>query len=204
MPGAESSPTWIAVGRDAGGITAALLNDEGGETARMSVTDLPSWVADAEAAHAPRWVWSDTPTWYDGLLAAGVRVARCHDLRLCHAILRDSLYVTDAAPLRAAGEWDAAAPDAADSAPTLFELETASAPSLPQTLDATLAEFGRQREALAGAAEPGRLRLLLAGCDLSVLSCDSRVVLSYDRVLLGDILIVLVDLAVCVRHCVVV
>ncbi|MCR2800912.1 bifunctional 3'-5' exonuclease/DNA polymerase [Microbacterium sp. zg-Y818] len=162
MPGAESSPTWIAVGRDGDGITAALLNDQGGETARVAVADLPSWVADAETAHAPRWVWSDTPTWYDGLLDAGVRVARCHDLRLCHAILRGSVYVTDSGPLRDAGEWDAAAPDPGDSPPTLFEFETASAPSLPQSLDAALAEFARQRAALAGATEAGRLRLLLA------------------------------------------
>ena len=35
----------------------------------------------------PRWVWVDTRSLYPQLLAAGVRVERCHDLRLCGAIL---------------------------------------------------------------------------------------------------------------------
>lgn len=35
----------------------------------------------------PRWVWSDTASWYPELLTAGARVERCHDLRLVDAIL---------------------------------------------------------------------------------------------------------------------
>ena len=46
-------------------------------------------VAAWESEH-PRWVWDDTSRWYPRLLAAGVRVERCVDLRLCHVILRHS------------------------------------------------------------------------------------------------------------------
>ena len=42
-----------------------------------------SRLAEVEATPSVRWVWSDAPRWYADLLAAGVRVARCHDLRLC-------------------------------------------------------------------------------------------------------------------------
>ncbi|MCW2684334.1 MAG: polymerase family protein with 3-5-exonuclease and polymerase domain, partial [Blastococcus sp.] len=35
-----------------------------------------------------RWIWDDTTRWYPALLAAGVRVERCWDLRLSHAVLR--------------------------------------------------------------------------------------------------------------------
>src|SRR5690606_6150904 len=70
--------------------------------------DGPQGVPDA----APRWVWDDTARRYPPLLAAGVRVARCHDLRLCHAILRRSALCTDSALARApSGPWDEAAPD---------------------------------------------------------------------------------------------
>ena len=37
-----------------------------------------------------RWVWEDTARSYPVLLRGSVRVQRCHDLRLCHAILRNS------------------------------------------------------------------------------------------------------------------
>ena len=48
------------------------------------------------------------------------------------------------------------------------------------------------------------LCLLLVCSNLSVLCCDSRIVLSYDRVLFCNILVVLVYLAICVCHCIVV
>ena len=162
MPGADAPAAWIVLGRDRDGVAAALLDAGGAETSRMRVDDAAAWVAGIEAASAPRWVWNDTPTWYDDLLTQGVRVARCHDLRLCHAILRDTLFVSDAAALRAATEWDAAADVVADAPATLFDLDAASATALPQSLDAALAEFARQRAALASTAEAGRLRLLLA------------------------------------------
>ncbi len=50
--------------------------------------DLPATVADHEARTSPRWVWEDTLARYPQLLAAGVRVARCHDLALTELLLR--------------------------------------------------------------------------------------------------------------------
>ncbi|WP_171013062.1 bifunctional 3'-5' exonuclease/DNA polymerase [Microbacterium sp. 2FI] len=167
--GAVAQPAWIVMGRDSSGIIAADLDGDGLEVARTRVPagELDAWVAAREAASGPRWVWHDTPQWYTALLDGGVRVARCHDLRLCHAILRGSALVTPTASVRDAVRWDAATPIAAESsgapAPTLFDLDggTASA-GPPDDLDEALREFSRQRAAIAGSEAPSRLRLLTA------------------------------------------
>ncbi|MGZ4448054.1 MAG: hypothetical protein ACXVEC_15010, partial [Nocardioides sp.] len=52
----------------------------------LALSDLPAYVAEREAG-APRWVWDDTARWAPPLLAAGVRVERCHDLRLGRRLL---------------------------------------------------------------------------------------------------------------------
>lgn len=152
---------WRAVGRRGdGAVDVAVVDAAGSMTDRRVIAsaDLPAEVAaDAEA----RWIWSDTTSWYHGILAAGVRVARCHDVRLCHAILRDSSLVADAADLRAATAWDAASADPSAERDVLFALEPAP-DAIPHDLDATVAEFARQFRAVAGAADPGRLRLLTA------------------------------------------
>lgn len=156
--------SWIVLGRADDGIVAAELDAGGTEVGRVRVVgELADWVAATEARTAPRWVWSDTPTWYAPLLERGVRVARCHDLRLCHAILRDSAFVADAAELRRAAQWDAAATvDAGAPEPTLFDLDERATTGPPDGIDAALAEFARQRSALSGALDPARLRLLMA------------------------------------------
>lgn len=157
--------TWIVLGRTADGIGAALLDASGTEQAResLAVGDLEDWVSRREADAPPRWVWHDTPAWYAELLAAGVRVSRCHDLRLCHAILRDSALVGDDGGLRAETAWDASAhAPPGTAAPALFDLDDASASDLPDGLDQAVAEFARQRIAATRSADPARLRLLLA------------------------------------------
>ncbi|TDN92866.1 bifunctional 3'-5' exonuclease/DNA polymerase [Microbacterium sp. BK668] len=159
-------PAWIVLGRLDGVPAAALLDASGQERERITLTDegLPAWVAAAEAAPAPpRWVWSDATVWYPRLLAAGVRVGRCHDLRLCHAILRDSTLVPAAEDLRRATLWDASPVADSAGASTLFALDDVEGSSgAPDGLPAAVEEFGRQRDALTAAADPGRLRLLLA------------------------------------------
>ncbi|MGC5169949.1 bifunctional 3'-5' exonuclease/DNA polymerase [Microbacterium sp. DT81.1] len=163
---AEPAPAWIVLGRVTGVLVGAVLLDaDSHELARIDVpaSGLAEWVAARERDGAPRWVWSDTPTWYGPLLEAGVRVARCHDLRLCHAILRDSAYVRSAEPLRAAREWDAPSADLTPGEDTLFEVADASGPTgAPDGLDAAMTEFPRQRAALASSDQDARLRLLLA------------------------------------------
>ncbi|MBF4462096.1 MULTISPECIES: bifunctional 3'-5' exonuclease/DNA polymerase [unclassified Rathayibacter] len=131
----------------------------GAEAARGHGTAaLAAWVGSREGEQ-PRWVWDDTSRWYPALLGAGVGVARCHDLRLARAILRRSVGASRSPlarmPLDA---WDgaAAAPAALD---TLVGFEEADGDA--EELDPLL-EFARQEEALAGAEDPGRLRLLLA------------------------------------------
>jgi DNA polymerase-1 len=115
---------------------------------------LAGWVADREA-EGPRWVWDDTARWYPDLLEHGVRVERCFDLRLGHAILRRAQATarTRIATAEASG-WDRLEAHIPEDG-GLFRIadETAG-------LDA-VAEFLLQREAIAGASS-GRLSLLLA------------------------------------------
>ncbi|MCP2636851.1 bifunctional 3'-5' exonuclease/DNA polymerase [Microbacterium sp. HD4P20] len=164
--GAADPPAWIVLGRSGDGVVAVELDQSGDERDRhrLPASGLAEWVADEESSWSPRWVWNDTPPWYGGLLARGVRVGRCHDLRLSHAILRGSALVSPDAAVRSAVGWDASPyvePD--PEAPGLFDLEDAKPPAgTPVDVDAALAEFASQREAIAESTDPGRLRLLTA------------------------------------------
>ena len=60
---------------------------DGDAEREVELADLPAYVRKRDA-DTPRWVWDDTARWYPSLLAAGVRVSRCHDLRLGHHLLR--------------------------------------------------------------------------------------------------------------------
>ena len=126
-----------------------------GGVTRLPAADLPTFVRERERS-AVRWVWDDTTRWYPALLAAGVRVERCSDLRLRHAVLRRSPFVDQT--LLAGDQtpgWDALEP-VTPAEPGLFPLDDPA-----DRLD-PLAEHGRQLAALAAAAERGRLGLLLA------------------------------------------
>jgi DNA polymerase-1 len=168
-------------------------------TRRLSVTEFRAFVCAREEgrgeAGTPRWVWEDTGRIYPMLLAAGIRVQRCHDLRLCHAILKNSaLTKTSTLALAPSNRWEiapSAAIDQTEPRATLFDLDcdfaadarparsaatdARAAPALsaghsgsdgPVVLNAVdseaAGEFRLQVEAVAGAADPGRLRLLLA------------------------------------------
>jgi DNA polymerase-1 len=122
---------------------------------RLPVEELARFVREREVEPV-RWVWDDTTRWYPGLLEAGVRVERCTDLRLTHAVLRrspfvdQSFLVDDETP-----GWDALQPvTATDHA--LFPLEDPA-----DRLD-PVAEHQRQQAAVAGSDDRGRLGLLLA------------------------------------------
>ena len=65
-----------------------VLVVDGGAEQVLAMADLPAYVAERARPTRPRWVWDDTARWYPPLLAAGVRVERCHDLRLGHRLLR--------------------------------------------------------------------------------------------------------------------
>jgi DNA polymerase-1 len=125
------------------------------EVTRLPAGELVRFVRERELTPV-RWVWDDTTRWYPALLEAGVRVERCTDLRLGHAVLRRSPFVDQS--LLADDEtpgWDALQPvTATDHA--LFPLEDPA-----DRLD-PVAEHERQQSAVAASRERGRLGLLLA------------------------------------------
>jgi DNA polymerase I len=122
---------------------------------RLPAAELAAFVWEREGAPV-RWVWDDTTRWYPALLAAGVRVERCWDLRLNHAVLRRSPSVDQAllADQQTEG-WDALQP-VTETRPALFPLDDPA-----DRLD-PVAEHERQRAALTAATERSRLALLLA------------------------------------------
>ena len=141
----------------------------------------------------PRWVWEETARIYPILLAEGIRVQRCYDLRLCHVILKNSAFTaTSELALAQPSRWDVAgsATEQTDSQTTLFELavegghtdeagQTSALTELagePGTATSNAAvEFHRQLDAVASATQPGRLRLLLAAeCAGALVAAEMR------------------------------
>jgi DNA polymerase-1 len=155
---------YVVLTRTARGITALRLDDAAnpiGRPEQVAEADLPALVGRLERER-PRWVWDDSTRWYPALLAAGVRVERCVDLRLSHQILRaSSLTAASALANAPLGPWDYATPlaEKPPSSGALFDFDVDPAADAPTD---PLAEFGLQRDAVAGAAEPGRIGLLLA------------------------------------------
>lgn len=157
-----NSVAAIAVGTSGDGVGVARLDADGAliERETLAANELPMFVAQQGRV---RWIWSDTAHWYPPLLAAGIRVARCRDVRLCHAILRDSALVVGAEAIRAAREWDASVVESDAPAPGLFTLaDGAHAAGPPHELEAVLQELSRQRDAAASSPERSRLDLLCA------------------------------------------
>ncbi|MEH1015052.1 bifunctional 3'-5' exonuclease/DNA polymerase [Micromonospora sp. CPCC 206060] len=135
------------------------------------VADLVAAVAARERADRPRWVWAATPVIYPALLAAGVRVERCHDVELTEGLL-----------LGYAGRWGepralaaawarlTGAPVPADPPPrpaappghgqgALFD----APPAAPGPgLDALVRVYADQLARIAATEHPGRFRLLVA------------------------------------------
>lgn len=146
-----------------------------GEVPRGAV---PGGVVGTE--QASRWTWDDTSRWYPRLLADGVRVERCLDLRLAHRVVRGSAYASgtplahapdgpfDEAPVAvepAAGAQASATHAVAD---TLFDVAdagptpaAAGGTAAVRGAAACLAEVALLDEAVAGSVHPARLRLLL-------------------------------------------
>ncbi|MGY1814025.1 bifunctional 3'-5' exonuclease/DNA polymerase [Blastococcus sp. SYSU D00820] len=139
------------------GVEAVDCADDGSvrSVARLPAAGLPAYVRDRERGGV-RWVWDDTTRWYPALLAAGVRVERCSDLRLAHALLRRAPAADRAllASADAAG-WAALAP-VTGADPALFPLADPA-----DRLD-PVAEAARQQAVVAASPERGRLGLLVA------------------------------------------
>ncbi|QKG20735.1 DNA polymerase I - 3'-5' exonuclease-like protein [Actinomadura verrucosospora] len=77
----------MAAGAGDGGELRPLAEDGSPAAPAYAVADLAREIAAREREDAPRWVWASTARLYPRLLAAGVRVARCHDLELVENLL---------------------------------------------------------------------------------------------------------------------
>ena len=183
----------VVVAAPSSGPEAAAAVDVGGVAA-----------AEAERGARPRWTWVDTNLWYPGLLRAGVRVDRCHDLRLAHRVLRSSAWsAASGLAQQPAGAWDALPPVPAggvvppdDEGGTLFDLEPAPRAAGPGGADAHLdgpacrTELAAQLDAVATSLAPGRLRLLLAAESAGALAAAEmhRAGIPWDSVRHDDVL----------------
>ncbi|MGM1016419.1 MAG: bifunctional 3'-5' exonuclease/DNA polymerase [Actinomycetota bacterium] len=154
---AHGAERRIALVRTGGMSAIAVEIDPGGaELSRTSLSarELPSWVAEQERTTAPRWIFRTTTDLYPALLGADVRVARAHDLVLCHAILRDTARLAD--PLTPEVAWQREEPTAEVHA--LFDAWDEE----PDDPVATLLAQYRAQSAALGAAEDSRLAMLCA------------------------------------------
>jgi DNA polymerase-1 len=69
--------------------TASLVADaEAPGGSASTIENLPDTIRRLERELSPRWVWASTAAIYPRLLAAGVRVERCHDLGMTESLLR--------------------------------------------------------------------------------------------------------------------
>ncbi len=154
----QTGSVYLALARGSAGITLTEVDGSGiAVAAPLAVGDLSREVARRETTRQtpPRWVWDDTTSWYSALLESGVRVERCVDLRLCRAILRNSSLTADSALAQSPRDnWDTATPVRSSEPAALFDVA--------EHADDPVAEFARQRTAIAGSGEAARIGLLLA------------------------------------------
>lgn len=144
-------------------VTVALLTTEGVPAApTQSVTreDLARVVASLEKAHHPRWVWDRAQNWYPELLAANVKVERCHDLALCQAILLNSEFVAASGYAQRAAQLP---PEShlgiAATQESLFEAPSAHS---GWDLGTVVGELIAQKAAIASSTHSAKLTLLLS------------------------------------------
>lgn len=132
--------------------------------------DLAGLVARVEAEHAPRWVLPAAEELYPTLLAAGVRLGRCHDLALTEAILLAAAE-TPGSPRNLGAAWARLhqlpeppdrPPPSRTEAPTLFEPDRGVLPAAADPVRAALEVYADQQRRIDADPHPDRLRLLVA------------------------------------------
>src|SRR5215217_945271 len=160
----------VVQGADGGGLLQAVAEDGAPAGPVERVPDLAAAIGEWERDQRPRWVWAATGELYPRLLAAGVRVERCADLRLTEGIL-----------LAAAGRWGEPrsfpaawarlegrpVPDDSegrwDGQPALFDHGLLGLPSEAELLAGVVAVHAdQQRRFTSGVGEAGGLGLLVA------------------------------------------
>ncbi|MDG4765660.1 bifunctional 3'-5' exonuclease/DNA polymerase [Solwaraspora sp. WMMD406] len=166
----------VTAGPGGGGSLRPLRPDGHPAGSVELVADLAAAITsypDPGTAGPPRWVWAATGGIYPGLLRAGVRVDRCHDIELTEALLLGhagrwgeprSLAAAYArltgAPVPADPPAHVATPPGHDQ-PALFDDLPAVAPRTDPLR--TLAEvYADQLRRIAETSHPDRFRLLVA------------------------------------------
>src|SRR5882757_7685351 len=150
------APVHIVVGAASEGV---VLRPESGESETVGRADFARRVRVLDAENV-RWVWDDTTTWYPGLLEAGVPIGRCVDLRLSHAILRNSALTAGSELARAAvGPWDRPRREHREPDGALFALDDEDGGKVDAD---PVAEWALQQDAIATSADAGRIQRLLA------------------------------------------
>ncbi|WP_411103383.1 bifunctional 3'-5' exonuclease/DNA polymerase [Streptomyces sp. cmx-4-9] len=159
----DRTPRWALAEDGDGRWHAAPVDPAAGP--RTSAGD-PAEAVRAAPAGA-RWVWSSTAAVYPRLLAAGVRIERCHDvedaelLLLAHEGRSGQPRSAAAAWARLNGSPVPADPPQRTASPgtqsSLFDPQPA-----PLPLDALLAVHAEQVRRLDATARPDRMRLLVA------------------------------------------
>ncbi len=163
----------LAKGPAASTAVIQLRHDDGtaaSDVQTVTHAGLQSAVREVEAAHRPRWVWDRAASWYPELLAATVRVEKCHDLALCQSILLRSEFAAatgyheqattlprEADPARQTSIWGAAGA----GQESLFDAPATATAQQAWDLDTVAGELGAQKAAVASSTHPARLTLLL-------------------------------------------
>ena len=162
----------VAAGPGRTALLKELTDDGSGQGAGVLLNDLPDVVASYARSGSVRWVWADTAETYPALLRAGVRVDRCHDVRLVEALLtgRDGPPgaagpgpVQRGAPGLAAGR-PAPGPGrlAAGQQAALFGPAEPGLAEASAVLDQLVAAHAGQLRRIAADPHPGRFGLLAA------------------------------------------
>jgi DNA polymerase I len=161
----------VVVGADGGGLLQAVSDDGTPQGPPRRARDLAAAVAERERAGRPRWVWAATAEVYPGLLRAGVRVDRCHDLGLTEAILlaadgrwgEPRSFPAAWARLRGLPVPDDATRGSRPGQPALFDHDLLGLPEPAELLEGVVAVHADQQRRLAGGVRgAGGLGLLVA------------------------------------------
>jgi len=158
----------IVPGPGSTGLICRLRDDGSAAQPPDEVPDLAAGVAALEGSGGVRWVWTAAARLYPGLLRAGVRVSRCHDVELTGLLIRardgaDSEPAPIAAAAARLGNDSAQAQAGRVGSEQLpFDQAAASAPDPEATLADLLAVHSYQLSRLAADAQPARFGLLAA------------------------------------------
>jgi DNA polymerase family A len=153
----------VAAGPGRTALLKELADDGSGQGAGVLLNDLPGAVASYERSGLVRWVWADTAQTYPALLRAGVRVDRCHDVRLVEALLlgRDGRPAEPGGP---AADRPPPGPGrlAAGQQTTLFGPAEPGLAEAGAALDRLVAAHAGQLRRISADPHPGRFGLLAA------------------------------------------